>query len=92
MKINALDNNGKLKEYDVILTYFSEEYNKNYVVYTNNNYNEKKELEIYINSYNQENIELISKPIENIEEYNFIKTKINSILLTLKNESDKLDS
>ena len=36
MKINAVDINGRIKEYDAILTYHSEEYNKHYVVYTDN--------------------------------------------------------
>ena len=89
MKINALDNNGKLKEYDVILTYYSDEYNKNYIVYTDNTYNDKDELSIYINEYN-DNPEMISKPIKDKEEYKKIKTIINSLLLTMKNEADKL--
>ena len=91
MKINAIDNNGNLKEYDVILTYYSKEYNKNYVVYTDNIYNEKGELQIYINEYNPENIEEVSTSITDNEEYNKIKTEINKILLTMKNENDRLN-
>lgn len=92
MKINAIDNNGIEKEYDVILTYYSKEYNKNYVVYTDNIYNEKEELHIYINEYNPENIEEVSTSIINNEEYNKIKTEINKILLTMKNENDRLNN
>ena len=33
MKISALDNNGNIKEYNVILTYHNDKYNKDYVVY-----------------------------------------------------------
>lgn len=91
MKINAIDSNGIEKEYDVILTYFSPEYNKNYVVYTDNIYNETEELQIYINEYNPENVEEVSISIRNKQEYNDIKTKINSILLAMKNENDKLN-
>lgn len=91
MKINAIDNNGNLKEYDVILTYYSKEYNKNYVVYTDNIYNEKGELQIYINEYNPENIEELSTFITDNEEYNKIKMEINKILLTMKNENDRLN-
>ena len=39
MKINAIDNNGNLKEYDAILTYHSDEFNRDYVAYTDNVYN-----------------------------------------------------
>ena len=92
MRINAIDNNGIEKEYDVILTYYSKEYNKNYVVYTDNIYNEKEELQIYINVYNPENIEDVSTSITNNEEYNKIKTEINKILLTMKNENDRLNN
>lgn len=91
MKINAVDTNGIIKEYDAILTYHSEEYNKHYVVYTDNTYNESNELIIYISSYNLTSPETVVKNIEDKEEYNKIKTEINKILLTIKNESDKLD-
>ena len=53
MKINAIDESGKLKEYDVILTYHSDNYNKDYIVYTDNIYNSNDELQIYINEYNK---------------------------------------
>ena len=91
MKINAIDINGNLKEYDTILTYHNDEYNKDYIVYTDNTYNDKDELNLYISSYNKDDIEVIVKEIEDNEEYNIIKTEINNILLTIKNESDKLD-
>ena len=51
MKINAVDINGRIKEYDAILTYHSEEYNKHYVVYTDNTYDENDELILYISTY-----------------------------------------
>lgn len=92
MKINAVDINGRIKEYDAILTYHSEEYNKHYVVYTDNNYDENNELIIYISAYNLTNPETIVKSIEDKKEYNAIKTEINKILLTIKNETDKLNN
>lgn len=92
MKINAVDPNGRIIEYDAILTYHSEEYNKHYVVYTENIYDENDELIIYISSYNLTSPETIVKEIEDKEEYNKIKTEINKILLTIKNESDKLNN
>ena len=91
MKINALDINGNIKEYDTILTYYSEEYNKYYIVYTDNTYGKDNELIIYISTYNPDDIEVLVKEIEDKEEYNYIKTEINKILLTLKNENDKLN-
>lgn len=92
MKINAIDKDGNLKEYDAILTYHSDEFNKNYVVYTDNIYNSNNELQIYISEYNLEEPECLVKDIVDNDEYNKIKTEINSILLTMKNENDKIES
>lgn len=91
MKINAIDTNGNLKEYDTILTYHSDEFNKDYIVYTDNIYNSNNELQIYISEYNKEDNERLVKEITNNNEYNKIKSEINSILLTLKNESESID-
>ena len=91
MKINAIDTNGNLKEYDTILTYHSDEFNKDYIVYTDNIYNSNNELQIYISEYNKEDSERLVKEIINNNEYNKIKSEINSILLTLKNESESID-
>ena len=90
MKINAIDKSGFLKEYDTILTYYSEILNKNYVVYTDNTYNSDGELKLFISEYNPEDDECLVQPISEYE-YNKIKTEINSILLTLKNENEKID-
>ena len=91
MKINAIDEFGKLKEYDVILTYHSDEFNKDYVVYTDNIYNSNNELQIFISEYDSQESECLVKPISN-DEYDKIRTEINSILLTIKNENDKIES
>ena len=91
MKINAIDELGRIKEYEAILTYHSEEYNKHYVVYTDNLYDESDNLIIYISSYNLLNPENIVKKIDDTNEYNKIKTEVNKILLTVKNESDKIN-
>jgi len=85
--IKSKDSSGNIKEYHVILTYYSDEYNKDYIVYTDNKYNDNGELQIYINSYDGET----SKEIEDRKEYKKIRTIINSILLTIKNEQEKID-
>lgn len=92
MKINAIDETGKLKEYDVILTYHSDEYNKDYIVYTDNIYNSNDELKIYINEYNKDSVEDTVKDITDTNEYNKIKSEVNKILVNMKNESDILNN
>ena len=92
MKINAIDESGKLKEYDVILTYHSDEYNKDYIVYTDNIYNSNNELQIYINEYNKDSVEDTVKDITDTDEYTKIKSVIGNILINIKNESDILNN
>ena len=92
MKINAIDESGKLKEYEVILTYYSDEYNKDYIVYTDNIYNSNNELQIYINEYNKDSVEDTVKDITDTDEYTRIKSEIDSILVNMKNESDILNN
>ena len=91
MKINAIDESGKLKEYDVILTYHSDNYNKDYIVYTDNIYNLNNELQIYINEYNKDSVEDTVKDITDTNEYNKIKSVIGNILVNMKNELDILN-
>ena len=92
MKINAIDESGKLKEYDVILTYHSDNYNKDYIVYTDNIYNLNNELQIYINEYNKDSVEDTVNNITDTNEYNKIKSEVNKILVNMKNESDILNN
>lgn len=90
MKISSLNKDSKIIEYNVILTYHSKKYNKHYIVYTDNKYNEKHELIVYISEYNYENLENIVTDIKDKEEYNEIKLEIDKILLNLKQEQEKL--
>ena len=88
--IKSLTKDGITKEYQVILTYYDEEYKKNYIVYTDNKYNDNNELQIYIDSYNENDKQIIRKEINNIEELNKIKKIIDNILSTIKEEAEKL--
>ena len=90
--IKGKDESGNIKEYQVILTYYSDIYNKNYIVYTDNKYSSSNELNIYINSYNKNNKEIVSTSIKDKKEYNAIKSIVNNLLLTMKNEQDKINS
>ena len=90
MKISSLNKDGKIIEYNVILTYHSEKYDKHYMVYTDNKYNEKHELILHISEYDYENLENIVKDIVNKEEYIEIKKEIDKILLNIKQEQEKL--
>lgn len=65
-KFTMPNEEGKLTDYDVILTFDLEETNKSYVIYTDNTKNEKGMLKLYASTY------LIKNNIWTLEE---IKTK-----------------
>lgn len=90
MKISALNKEGQVKEYDVILTYYNETYNKNYILYTENKYDKNHELILYISEYNKETPENLVTDISNDKEYNEVKKEIDKILSNIKEEADKL--
>lgn len=90
MKVSSLNKNGQIVEYDVILTYHSNKYNKHYMIYTENKYDEKHELILYMSEYDYNDLECIVKEITNKDEYNEIKVEIDKILLKLKQEQEKI--
>ena len=90
MKINSMNELGRVTEYDVVLTYHSDKYNKNYIVYTENKFDEKHELILYMSEYNFDNLECIVKGNIDKEEYNEVKKEIDKILLKLKKEQEKI--
>lgn len=90
MKISSLKKNGEVIEYDVILTYHSDKFNKDYMIYTENEYNEKHELILYMSEYNKDDFEYTVKEINDKEEYTEVKREIDKILLKLKEEQEKL--
>jgi len=88
VKIYALDVDGNNKEYDAVMSYYSEEYDKHYMVYTDNEYIDDM-LKIYISNYDPNSYEVIVKEIEE-EEYSKVKIEIDKILLNIKSEIDKI--
>ena len=72
-KLIINDRNGQKNEYDILLTFHFNKTNKQYIVYTDNKYNENDELNIYANIY--ENNEL--KNIETEEEWNEIDNRLS---------------
>lgn len=90
MKISALTEEGKVKEYDVILTYLSKKHHKQYVIYTENKYDNNHELILYISEYHNNNPEHLVSDVIDIKEYNEVKKEIHKILDGLRKEQEKL--
>ena len=73
--------NGVEKEYDVILTFHSNTYNKDYVVYTDNEYDANNKLKVYAAIYDPNADEPFIGYPESQEEWNEISRTINRALI-----------
>ena len=67
-------------EYDVILTFKSEVTGKDYVVYTDNSYDEKNKLRIYAAIYNPLTNEYLG-PVEEKDEWIEIGKLLDKVML-----------
>ena len=78
-KIYTTLKDGSKKEYDVICTFKNEENGKNYIVYTDNSYNDKNKLKVYAAIYDEKTFEFIEVP-ESKEEWNMIYKVIDKVV------------
>ena len=79
-KIFTVLENGMKKSYDVILTFKNEKNGKDYIVYTDNTYDEDNKLRIYAALYNPLTIEFLGY-VENKEEWRDIIKLLDNVLL-----------
>ncbi len=78
---------GKEIEYTTILTFYSEDFKKNYVVYTDNTTSEDGKLNTFASSYNPNSESFELNPIETKEEWDNIEKVISeSVFGGEKNE------
>ena len=78
-KISTTLPNGTRVEYDVILTFKSTITNKNYVIYTDNNYDQNNKLRIFAAIYNPNNNLYLGEPTTTNEWNEIISTLDNVI-------------
>ena len=72
--------NSKKKEYDVILTFKNEKNEKDYVVYTDNTYDDDNKLKIYAAFYNPLTTEFLGY-VEDKEEWKEIIQILDNVLM-----------
>ena len=84
-KFVMLDKNGNEKEFTVLLTFESEEAEKNYVVYTDDSRDEQGNVQVYASIYDPNDPSKKLEPIETEKEWKIIET----ILDTLQEEVKK---
>ncbi len=78
-KVYTTLKDGSKKEYDVICTFKNEENGKDYIVYTDNSYNERNQIRIYASVYNPKTYKFLEVP-ESKEEWNMIYKVIDKIV------------
>ncbi len=79
-KIFSINKNGEKINYDVILTFKSEINKQDYVVYTDNTYDEENKLRIYAAIYNPLSNEFI-KEVEEQTEWDEIYKLLDKVML-----------
>lgn len=79
-KIFTVLKNGIKIQYDVILTFKSEITGKDYIVYTDNSYDDKNKLRIYAAIYNPLTNEYIG-PVEQKDEWIEIGKLLDKVML-----------
>ena len=77
-KIYTTDKNGEQKAFDVILTFKNENNQKDYVVYTDNSYDEENKLRIFAAIYNPLTNEFIEE-VKEQEEWNEIYKLLDNV-------------
>jgi len=82
-KIVVVNEEGKTIECDVLFTFESEETEKNYIVYTDNTFDENGNIKVYANVFDPEGEKTELIPIESDREWEII----NNILETIQEEA-----
>ena len=82
-KIVVVNEEGKTIECDVLFTFESEETEKNYIVYTDNTFDEDGNIRVYANIFDPEGERTELIPIESDKEWEII----NNILETIQEEA-----
>ena len=78
-KLRITDANGNVKEYNVLYAFCWIKTDKNYVIYTDNTYNEKNDLNIFASIYYPDDNTKFDN-IETEEEWEKIENILKSIL------------
>lgn len=88
----VLDNEGKEITCEVLFTFESDETKKNYIVYTDNSFDESGNIKVYASIFdpNKEKTELM--PIETEREWKIVETILESIQEENKKKEEKTDN
>jgi len=74
-----INENNEEVEFEVLLTFDSDETKKSYIVYTDNTLDEEKNIKVYASIFNPGDEELKLTPIETEKEWKVIETILDQI-------------
>lgn len=80
------DKNGKKIDYEILFTFESEDTNKKYIVYTDNELDDDDMIKTYASIYEEENNELKITPITDEKEWNLVEKLINQATEEIESE------
>lgn len=80
------DKNGKETKYEILFTFESEETNKKYIVYTNNELDKDEMIKTYASIYEEDGKELKLTPITDDKEWNLVEKLIDQATDEIENE------
>ena len=78
-KINIIDDEGNTLICDILFTFDSKEFNKSYVIYTDNTKDEYGNIKVYANTYDSSIDSGVLGTIENEKEWAIIEQIFDSI-------------
>lgn len=76
---HGLNENGEQVEYEALFTFESEETNKNYIVYTDNTYDEEGNTKVYAAIYEPREKEMQLTPITTEKEWKIINIILDEL-------------
>ena len=86
---SMIDENGNEIVYDVLFTFESEETNKNYIVYTDNERDETGNIQVYASIYYPEDPNSKLEAIKTEKEWKVIETILDTLQEEVRNKMNK---
>lgn len=82
------DKDGKNIKYEILFTFESEDTNKSYIVYTDNEQDKDGMIKTYASIYEEDGIELKLTPITDDKEWNLVEKLIDQATDEYEKEND----
>lgn len=86
---SMVDENGVETVYDVLFTFESEETNKNYIVYTNNQKDAVGNIEVYASTFDPKDPHSKLEAIRTEKEWKVIETILDTLQEEVRNKKNK---